>query len=153
LVLATTPSNQEDTMTTYTETETRSTSWPMFAAIGTGISLVLTALGTLADLSGNDTTNGSLAEYLAVAGITVVAAAIVFGLVVRTTQPENAGLRAIVLAVAGLLSLVVFWTGLPAVLAAGSVSCAMAARGAAAKTAIAVSAVTVALAVVAAIAG
>lgn len=143
-------------MTTYAEAETHTTSWPMFAALGTGISMVLTALGTFVDLTGNESgPNDGLQEYLPAVGVTVVAALIVFGLVVRGATADNGATRALVLSIIGFLSLVIFWAGLPAVLAAAAVSCALVAhpRGGMAKAAIGVSALTVALAIVAAIAG
>ena len=147
-------------MTTYTENRTTDTSTnrPLFAALGVGVAIVLTALGTFWDLTGNepDSTQG-WEEFLPVIGVILVAAAIVFGLAVR--PGPQAGTRAIVLAVLSVLSLVVFWSGLPAVLAAGSVANAVAARGSdgaltsLAKASIGISAVALALAVAAAIAG
>jgi len=119
---------------------------------------VLTALGTFWDLTGNEPDSAQgWEEFLPVIGVILVAAAIVFGLAVR--PGPQAGTRAIVLAVLSVLSLVVFWSGLPAVLAAGSVANAVAARGSdgaltgLAKASIGISAVALALAVAAAIAG
>ena len=144
-------------MTTYAETENRtSTSWPLFAALGAGTALVLTAVGSFWDVTGNDTTDGSsAAEFLPVVAVVLVATALVFGLVVRTAPPSSAGTRAMILAVIGFLSLVVFWSGLPAVLAFGAVSLALKAdrMPVPAKVALGISAVTLALAVWAAIAG
>ena len=115
-------------MSTYTEKMTGSSSWPMFAVVGAGAAAVLTAVGTFLDLTDNESGGGSPGEYAVVLALIVVATAIVFGLVVRPAHGEGAGTRALALAIVGLLSSTVFWTGLPAVLAAGSIACALTAR-------------------------
>lgn len=139
-------------MTTNTiSTEPRS-GWPMFAALGAGISVVLTAIGTFWDFNNNDPGgHDSISEYLIVVGIIAVAAALVFGLVARTPSPT----KALVLGILSVLSLVGFWAGLPAVLAAGSMACAFGSPrlSGASKAGVALSAVAVALAVVAAFVG
>ena len=140
-------------MTTYAETQTRTTSWPMYAALGAGLAAVLTALGTFWDLSGNDATHRGLEEYLPVLAIIAVTTALVFGLGVRTATPENAGTRAMVLAVLALLSVVVFWAGLPAVLAAGAVACAVQSRSTTAKVAMGLAGLAVVAAAVLAVTG
>lgn len=145
-------------MATYAENDTRTTTtpgWPLFAALGAGAALVLTALGTFWDITGNDTAGrDSVGNYLPVVAIVLVATAVVFGLVVRTASASSAGVRALVLAGAGLLSVVVFWTGLPAVLASGAAACALVARDSMkAKAALAIALVTLGLAVYAAIGG
>jgi hypothetical protein len=143
-------------MTTYSATESRTANWPVFAALGAGVSMVLTAVGAFTDLTNNESgPHDSVVDYLLVVGITLAAAAVVFGTVVRTAMPDNAAARSLALSIAGFLSLVAFWSGLPAVLAAGAVSCALTAhpRGALAKVSVGISAITLALAVAAAIAG
>jgi hypothetical protein len=148
-------------MSTYTEKVNRTATWPMFAMVGASTAVVLTAVGTFWDLTDNQESgsNDGIGGYLGLVGFIVVATAIVFGLVVRTAAGSGAGTRALVLAIIGLLSTAVFWSGLPAVLAAGSVACALVAREelgrtpGTAKTALGISAVTIALAVYAAIAG
>jgi len=148
-------------MSTYAENDSRTTStgWPMFAALGAGTALVLAAIGTFWDLTGNDTADGdSGAEFLPVIGVVLVATVVVFGLVVRTATPESAGTRAVVLAVLAFLTLVVFWSGLPPVLAFGAIALAFKSGRSSglpvsAKVALGVSAVTLAVAVFAAIAG
>ncbi len=148
-------------MTTYAENQTTTAGRSLFAALGIGVSIVLTALGTFWDVTGNDDheQSDSLMQYLPVVAVILVVAALVFGLAVRTEPDKAPGTRAIVLAVVGVLSLVVFWAGLPAVLAAGSAACALAARGpdgsvtALGKTSLAISAVTLVLAVAAAFYG
>jgi hypothetical protein len=143
-------------MTTYAETDRRTASWPLFAALGAGTALVLTAVGTFWDVTGNDTGDGySITDYLPVVAVVAVATAVVFGLVVRTASPASAGTRSLILAVIAFLSLVVFWSGLPAVLAFGAVALALKADGlpVTAKISLGISAVTLALAVWAAIAG
>jgi hypothetical protein len=117
-------------MTTYTHTPSRTEArWPLYAALGAGTALVLTALGTFWDLNGNDAANDHpLREYAVIAGMILVATAVVFGLVVRGAERGGAAPRAIVLAVLAVPSLVVFWSGLPPVLAAGALACATSVR-------------------------
>jgi hypothetical protein len=151
--------DQEEVMSTYTEKMSGTSSWPMYAVVGAGLAAVLTAAGTFVDLTDNEDGGGSIGEYLVVIGIIAVATAAVFGLVVRTTSPDRAATRALVLAVVGLLSAAVFWTGLPAVLAAGSLACATTSRDDTGRmprmtiAAVAISLLTIGLAVLAAIAG
>jgi hypothetical protein len=148
-------------MSTYTEKMSGTSSWPMYALVGAGVAAVLTAVGTFADLTNNESggSDGSIGEYLVVLGIIALATAVVFGLVVRTASGSGAGTRALVLAIIGLLSSVVFWAGLPAVLAAGSFACASAVRDETGRmprraiAAVVLSTLTVGLAVAAAIAG
>jgi len=146
-------------MSTYTEKMRGTSSWPMFATAGAGTAAVLTAAGTFLDLTDNESDGGSLGEYLVVLGIIAVGTAVVFGLVVRPARGTGAATRALVLAIIGLLSSVVFWTGLPVVLAAGATACAFAARDDLGRmprngvVALAIACLTVCLAVVAAIAG
>jgi hypothetical protein len=111
---------------------TTAPSWPALAAIGMGAAAVLTAVGTFWDLTGNEDGSATMSDfYLWLTfnlGVIVVAAAIVFGLVVRTATAANAGRRALTLAVIGLVTVPVAWTGLPAVLATGAIGCVMADR-------------------------
>lgn len=138
---------------------TNSNAWPAFAAAGAGLSAVLTAVGTFWDLTDNESSSAeSLGEYAPVLGIIAVATAIVFGLVVRTATPASAPGRALSLAIVGLLSTAVFWAGLPAVLAAGSMACALVDRqdsrlSRRSLIAFVLSVVTIALAIIAAVAG
>jgi hypothetical protein len=147
-------------MTTYAEQDTRTTSnWPLFAALGAGTALVLSAVATFWDITGNDTVDrGSAAEILPVVGVVLVATVIVFGFVVRTASPASAAIRSVILAVLGFLSLIVFWAGLPPVLAFGAIALASTSGRSdglpvPAKVAVGISVLTLALAVWAAIAG
>jgi hypothetical protein len=141
-------------MTTYAETPTRSTSsWPTYAALGAGLALVLTAIGTFGDLVGDSSTKHGWEEYAVVVAIIAVATALVFGLVVRSATPENAGTRAIVLAALALASVLVFWTGLPAVLAFGALACAALSRSMPAKVAMGIAGIAIAAAGVLAVIG
>ncbi|RHW26137.1 hypothetical protein D0Z08_15970 [Nocardioides immobilis] len=102
--------------------------WPLFAALSTGAAAVLTAVGTfwspLADYE-STLTMDEFISWLVVVAITIVGAAIVFGLVVRTTPSDGGRVRTPVLAVLAVLSLAVFWSGLPMVLAGGAVCTAL----------------------------
>ncbi len=131
--------------------------WPLYAALSTGLSAVLTAIGTfwspLASYDATRTEHDFMA-WLVVLGITVVAAAIVFGAVVRTTPAEGGRVRTVVLAVLGVLTLAVFWTGLPVVLAGGATCCALVApRRTSSRIALVLSVLVVAVAAWAALAG
>lgn len=99
--------------------------WPTYAGLGVVVALVLTAVGTFANLGGEAEEGGhTVSEYLVVAGVIALGALVVFGLVARAVTPANAGTFAVGFGVVGLLSVLVFWTGLPAVLAAGALACA-----------------------------
>ena len=102
--------------------------WPPFAVGSAGIALVLTAIGTfwspLASYEATQTLE-DLRNYLVIVPVIAIAAAIVFGLVVRRAPDTGADVRAIVLAVLSVLTIVVFWTGLPVVLAAGAACLAL----------------------------
>lgn len=64
----------------------------------------------------------STSDYLIVLAIIGVAAAIVFGWVVpRALRKESAGGMAVVLSALGFLTIAVFWSGLPPVLATGGI--------------------------------
>jgi cytochrome bd-type quinol oxidase subunit 2 len=133
---------------------------PLIAALGFATSAVLTAIGTYWDVTNNDEGgHDGFWAYASVVGIAAVATAIVFGLVVRTSVDGNPGRRSAILGVLGLLTVLVFWSGLPAVLAAGAVATALVDRdrigtfGNGSKAGLALSAVTVAGAVLLAIVG
>lgn len=145
-------------MTTYTPSSETSPapSWPALAVAGAALATILTAVGTFWDVTGNDTADTQgIAEFLPVVGIILVATAIVFGLVVRTASPATGTKRGLVLSVLAVLTLPVFWAGLPPVLAAGAVACAVIAspRGTAARVALVLAALVTVLSVVAAVAG
>jgi hypothetical protein len=79
------------------------------------LAAALAAWGTF----GGSGDNG-VGEYLVVVAISVVAAAIVFGAVIPRT--ERSGMYArngVILSVLGILSVFVFWTGLPPILGLG----------------------------------
>jgi hypothetical protein len=143
-------------MTVYIEQRERSATWPLFAALGIGVALILTAMGTFWDLTDNESgTEYGVTEYAITSGIILVAAALVFGLVVRTATQRSAPRRAVILAVLGLLSVLFFWTGLPMVFAAGALATVQ--RSASTSTStwvvVALATITTGLAIFAAIAG
>jgi hypothetical protein len=96
--------------------------WPAFGAAGVALSLILTAFGTLAGVAGGEPGAGRL-EWLVAVAITLAGAIVVFGLVATVVTPANAGTCALGFGLLGLGSLVVFWSGLPAVLAFGALAC------------------------------
>jgi hypothetical protein len=102
---------------------------PLLAVAGLAVSAVLTAIGTFWDITGNDHSKGShVGPYLAAVGIAVVATAVVFGLVVRGAEHGNPGRRSLMLGAVAVVTCVVFWTGLPPVVAFGAIATALAAR-------------------------
>ena len=61
-------------------------------------------------------------------GFAVVGAAVVFGVVVARglrTAPQRTARRSLIVASVGVVSIVVFWTGLPVILAAGATTLAL----------------------------
>lgn len=139
-------------MTTSTMDNETHTGWPMFAAMGAGFALVLTAIGTFTDVNGNDTgQHDSFGQYLIVVGIIAAATAIVFGLVARKPSPT----KALVLGILAVVTLVAFWAGLPPVFAAGALACALGSPRltGAAKAGVGLAAIAVTLAAVAAFVG
>lgn len=115
-------------MTTTYATTTGTSTWPAWAAGSAGVSAVLTAIGTfwspLANYEATQTREDFL-SWLVVLGVIGVAAAIAFGLVVRTASTERADRRGLILAVLSVLSIVVFWAGLPVVFAAAGACLAL----------------------------
>jgi predicted membrane protein len=97
---------------------------PLLAALGIAAAGVLTAVGTFWDVNNNDQGNSSTSEWFITVGIIAVAAAIVYGLVVRTAESGNPGRRSAILGIVAFLSNVVFWAGLPMVLASAAAACA-----------------------------
>ena len=64
-------------------------------------------------------------------GFAIVGAAVVFGVVVARglrTAPQRTARRSLIVAGVGVVSIAVFWTGLPVILAAGAATLAMDAR-------------------------
>lgn len=113
------------TTTTAHDSSTTPSRTPLLAAFGIAASAVLTAMGTFWDVTDNSDRDLGIAEYLITLGIVVVAAALVFGLVVRGAESGNPGRRAAVLGGAGVLSVAAFWSGVPMVLVAAAVACAL----------------------------
>jgi hypothetical protein len=118
------------TTTTPTGRRTASTSASLAPAAAAGIALatVFTAIGTFQDADDH-----AWRQMIVTFGIILVAAAITFGLAARLVRraaddPDRLARASVVMAVVAVLSLVVFWAGVPAVLAAGAVSLALAAR-------------------------
>jgi hypothetical protein len=109
-----------------------------------------------------DTDGRGLVELALLVVFAASGAAVVFGVVVARglrLAPERAAMRSLVVAIVGAVSLVVFWAGLPAILAAGATVLALDARSrlgrtpTAAVVALGLAASTVALAIWIAITG
>ncbi|HSI97814.1 MAG TPA: hypothetical protein VK926_05585 [Gaiellaceae bacterium] len=92
------------------------------------LAAVLSAWGTF----GDHFHASSIREYAIILGVIAVAAALVFGWVVpRGLRKESAGRTAVMLSVLGFLTIAIFWSGLPPVLAVGGIVLGWAGRSAA----------------------
>ncbi len=88
------------------------------ALVAVGIAAGLAAWGTF----GGEGENDSAGDYLAVLAIIAVAAAVVYGFIVpRALGGANAARTALILSVIGLVTVVVFWSGLPVVFAVAGI--------------------------------
>lgn len=95
-----------------------STSQHVIAPVAIASIALATVLAAVGTWVGGD--EQGTREFLIVCVIIVVAAAIVFGVVVpRGLQREAAGATALTLSVLGLLTVAAFWSGLPPILAGG----------------------------------
>ena len=148
------------TIDTHAGTTTGASRAPLLAALGLAASAVLTAIGTfLGENTSGDESRDDVSTWLTCVGIAAVAAALVFGLVVRTAAHGHAGRRALITGILAVLSVAVFWAGLPMVLAAGALACALVDRdeqgslGGAAGVGVALGGVAAAAAVVLAFVG
>lgn len=115
-------------MTTTLSSTTGTRTWPAWTAASAGISAVLTAIGTFwSPLANYEATQsmGDFYAYLVVLPIIAVGIAIAFGLVVRTSSPERADRRGLILALVSMPLVLVFWTGLPVVFAAAGACLAL----------------------------
>jgi hypothetical protein len=108
------------------------------------------------------TVHGGLVELVLTLGFVAAGLAVVFGVVVTRglrRPAESEARRSLAVAVTGVLSVVVFWTGLPVILATGALVLANDARGRLGRTlatipiAIALAALTAVAAVQLALAG
>lgn len=120
------------TNTQLTQHPVTPTPTPVLAALGGAAAAILTAIGTFVDVFGQqEQRSDTMAEFyswLVVVGVIAVATALVFGLVVRGATPGNATTRALVLSILAVPTVLVAWTGLPPVLSAAAVACALIAR-------------------------
>jgi hypothetical protein len=95
------------------------------AALAACLGAGLAAWGTFGDV---DPDTG---EYLAILGLIAVATAAVFGWVVpRGLRRKETGVTALVLSLLGLVTVAVFWSGVPPVLAMGGIVLGWAGRDA-----------------------
>jgi hypothetical protein len=118
-------------MSTATDLHTRSL--PVFAVAAGATGLLCTLIGTYFDTPyhvmgpkrwGLNFTDRHIGEFLILIGFAVLGAAVIFGVVVRTSlrrEPDRTARYSLIVAIIGAGSLLVFWSGLPAILAAGAV--------------------------------
>jgi hypothetical protein len=127
-VVATDSTTQEVIMTSTTafRTPTASSSLLRVAAATFVLTTAFNALGTFAD--DTEGADHSAASFFVIAGISAVACAVVFGLVVPRTSERRAAAVGLGLAVAGLVLVLAFWSGLTPALAVGGVLLGAAAR-------------------------
>ena len=95
-----------------------------YAAGGAALAALASAVGTFANLTGNGSNDYGLTEYVGDLALIAVATAVVFGLVVRTAQHGSSTRRALTLGALSLPAVLVFWSGLPYILAVGALACA-----------------------------
>ena len=96
------------------------------AVAAVGLATAFAVLGTYGE-SGDH----GASDFLIVLAIVAIGAVAVFGFIVpRGLGREAAGASALVLSVLGLLTVAVFWTGLPPILAAGGILLGWAGRDA-----------------------
>lgn len=117
------------TTSTRTSSSTPERRLPQVAAAAGTAGLVLMLIGTYVNtpyrgrFAADWGLEGELSELPVLVGFAAVGAAVVFGAAVRPVLRAEEHVqerRAVVLAAVGALSLLVFWTGLPVVLAAGA---------------------------------
>jgi hypothetical protein len=98
------------------------------AVVAIGLAVVLAAVGTWGDDGGQEQ---GTQEFLIVCAVIALAGAAVFGwLVPRALDRGRLGATALTLSVLGALSIAVFWSGLPPILAAGGALLGWAGRNA-----------------------
>lgn len=95
---------------------------------GAVLSAALSAVGSFTDLTDNSTAEHSVGQYLVTVGVIAVAALVVIATAGKGGSGRRPGRAAVLHGVIGLLTIVLFWTGLPPVLAAGAIACALAER-------------------------
>lgn len=140
-------------MTATTPEMTAPSRTPLVAALGIASSAALSAIGTFWDANGNDSGDHKASDWFITVGIIAVAAALVYGLVVRTADTGNPGRRALVLGIVAVPTVVVFWSGVPMVLVSAAMACALLEKdkrgsfGTGSKTALVLSALVTACAV------
>jgi hypothetical protein len=128
-------------MTTVQQTRSSRTGRSLFPAAGAAgaAALALMLIGTYLDTPFKNYGSGEwafgdehdLVELPLLVAFAVAGAGVVFGVVVPRglrAAPDRAARRALVVAVAAVVSGIVFWTGLPVVLAAGAATLAFDAR-------------------------
>ncbi|MDQ1604821.1 MAG: hypothetical protein QOE01_2666 [Actinomycetota bacterium] len=102
------------------------------AVASTVLAAVLTLIGTFEPFHSTSTsTTHDARDWLVLLAFIVVGAVVVFGISARVlSRPGPHDTAAIVFGAMGVLSVAVFWTGLPSLLAGGAVVCAADARSA-----------------------
>ena len=156
-------------MTVTTEPRTRSLA--PFAAAAGATGLLCTLIGTYLDTPyhvmgperwGLNFTNRHIGEFLLLIGFAAAGAAVIFGVIVRSglqRAPERTAVYSLIVAILGAISLIVAWSGLPSILAAGAAVMAYDARTRLGRTppsaavAMVIAALTVAMAILIAFTG
>ncbi len=110
---------------------------PIAVAAGT-VALALMLIGTYLDTPYKAKGSGEwglstqdLNQIPLLVGFAIVGTAVVFGVVVARglrTAPQRTARRSLIVASVGVVSIVVFWTGLPVIFAAGAATLALDAR-------------------------
>jgi hypothetical protein len=108
------------------------------AAAAALVALVLMLIGTYLETPYKTKGSGEwglstqdLNQVPLLVGFAIIGAVVVFGVVVARglrTAPQQTARRSLIVASVGVVSIVVFWTGLPVILAAGAATLALDAR-------------------------
>jgi hypothetical protein len=115
------------TTTTYA-TSPATRNWPAYAVGSSGLAVVLTALAFYVDVFGPAETgpDDPIWAWLSTVGIAIAIGGAVFAGAVRTAKPSNTVRRGLIIGVLSIPTIVVFWSGLPVILASAAACCALA---------------------------
>ena len=99
---------------------------PFFAVIGAVLSAAFSALSIFWDITGNDPEpeEQPLGQFLVVVAVIVVTTVILYVFVVRTAGRGNPGRRSLILGILAAASVILFWLGIPVVIAAAATATA-----------------------------
>ncbi len=127
--MATQPSTQSNTGTEPTMFPSAGRA-PFFAVSGVILATALSALAIFWDVTSNDPEpeEHPVGQFLVAVAVIVVATAILYAVVVRTADRGNPGRRSLILGIVAVATVVVFWLGVPVVVASAAAATAFVER-------------------------